>query len=398
MTLIGYLVIRQQQSNRQIQQMVERLESNKQFQQQQTHLLLKELQNASMSSLQFLQTTLNQHSESAHSQLHTAMKHTSDVLMEQMRELTRTTDQRLQIITGAVEKRLEQGFEKTTATFTDVVKRLALIDEAQKRITELSSNVVNLQSVLTNRASRGAFGEVQLAALIRNMLPESQFQFQHTLQNGKRADCIVYLPEPTGNIVIDAKFPLENYRRWQDLPAHAPERAHVETQFKQDLRKHIDDIAQRYICPPETADGAVLFLPAEAIFSDIHAHFSEIPEYAQRKRVWIVSPTTMMAILTTARAVLKDAQTRKQVHIIQEHLSHLGKDFERFQARMDKLAKHIDQAHDDVSAVNTSAKKISSRFSKIEQVELEGIDSKILLQESVIVEDETHLEEIKDDE
>jgi DNA recombination protein RmuC len=161
-----------------------------------------------LQSLQTLQRCLNDHAQSTHQQLHTAMKLNTEILSEHMRELTRTTEQRLQQISGTVEKRLEQGFEKTTATFNDVITRLALIDEAQKKITELSTNVVSLQSVLTNRASRGAFGEVQLTSLVRNMLPESHFSLQHTLANGKRADCMLYLPEPTGNIVIDAKFPL----------------------------------------------------------------------------------------------------------------------------------------------------------------------------------------------
>lgn len=277
----------------------------------------------------------------------------------------------MQIISSKVESRLNEGFEKTTATFTDVVKRLALIDEAQKKITELSSNVVSLQSILDDKRSRGAFGEVQLSGLIKNMLPERSFSLQHTLSNGKRCDCILFLPAPTGNVVIDAKFPLETYRKLTGTDTLSElSLKQLQQQFRQDLKLHIQTIAEKYLIPGETADGAMMFIPAEAIFSDIHAHYADIVDYAQQKRVWLVSPTTMMAILTTARAVLKDADTREQIHIIQKHLNDLSKDFSRFQTRMDNLVKHIDQARDDADDVNKSAKKISSRFSKIEKLEV----------------------------
>jgi DNA recombination protein RmuC len=273
-------------------------------------------------------------------------------------------------ISGKVEERLSEGFKKTTETFTDVVKRLALIDEAQKKITELSSNVVSLQEILSDKRSRGAFGEVQLSALIRNVMPETAFAFQHTLLTGNRADCMLFLPEPTGNVVIDSKFPLENFQQMVDFKISEIERKIYEQKFKQDIKKHINDIASKYIIPGETTDGAMMFIPAEAIFAEIHAHYPDLVEEAQRMKVWLVSPTTMMAVLTTARAVLKDAATRQHVHVIQEHLRALGEDFIRFQDRMDKLAVHIRQAQDDVEQVNTSAKKISSRFNKIEKVDL----------------------------
>jgi DNA recombination protein RmuC len=292
-------------------------------------------------------------------------------LNKRVERLTEYTDQRLKEISGQVERRLSEGFEKTTNIFTDVVKRLALIDAAQKKIAELSSNVVDLQTILADKRSRGAFGEVQLAALIRNLMPEKHFALQHTLSNGKRADCILFLPEPTGNVVIDAKFPLESYQRLSDIKLSEPERHVVEQQFRTDIRKHLQDIASKYIIPGETSDGAMMFIPAEAIFAEIHSHFPDLVENSHKLRVWMVSPTTMMAILTTARAVLKDIATRKQVHIIQEHLSLLSKDFDRFQARMDDLARHINQANADVEQVHKSSKKISSRFNKIEAVELQ---------------------------
>ncbi|MBI2993393.1 MAG: DNA recombination protein RmuC [Gammaproteobacteria bacterium] len=296
----------------------------------------------------------------------------SDDLGKRMDGLTQKTDQRLQDISGQVEKRLAEGFEKTTQTFGDILKRLALIDEAQKKITELSSNVVSLQEVLADKGSRGAFGEVQLAALVRNMLPESHFRLQHTLSNGKKADCVLFLPEPTGAVAIDAKFPLESYRRMTDRDLPDADRKAAERQFKIDIQKHVDDIAGKYILPGETSDGAVMFIPAEAVFAEILAHHPDLIDRAQKARVWLVSPTTLMAVLNTARAVLKDAATREQVHIIREHLVMLAEDFGRFQERMDKLAQHIGQAHRDVEDVNISARKITSRFQKIEKVELSG--------------------------
>ena len=296
----------------------------------------------------------------------------SDELGKRMQGLTEQTDRRLKEISGQVEKRLTEGFEKTTETFTDIVKRLALIDEAQKKITELSTNVVSLQEVLSDKQSRGAFGEVQLNALVRNVLPESHFSLQYILPNSKKADCVLFMPEPTGMIAIDSKFPLESYRRMNDGQTNDVDRKFAGKQFKLDIQKHIQDIAEKYIISGTTSDGAMMFIPAEAIFAEIHAHHADLVEKANKARVWLVSPTTLWATLNMARAVLKDAATREQVHIIQEHLVFLSKDFNRFQERMDKLATHISQASKDVKEASTSARKISSRFKKIEQVELEN--------------------------
>ena len=321
-------------------------------------------------SIKSLQDTLEQGLQSVRSQVLDALTRSSDELGKRFDGLTQSTDQRLKDISGQVEQRLTEGFEKTTATFADVLKRLALIDEAQKKITELSTNVVSLQEVLSDKRSRGAFGEVQLNALVRNMLPESSFKLQHTLSNEKIADCVLFLPPPTGAVAIDAKFPKESFDRMTDISLGETDRKEAERQFKVDIRKHINDIASKYIIPGETSDGAVMFIPAEAIFAEIHAHHPDLVEEAHRRRVWLVSPTTLMAILNTARAVLKDEATRKQVHVIQEHLALLAKDFDRFQERMDGLARHIRQANEDVEKVHISAGKISSRFQKIEQVEL----------------------------
>ena len=293
-------------------------------------------------------------------------------------ELHDILQKRLNDISGQVEHRLNKGFEKTTETFTDVVKRLALIDEAQKRITELSSNVVSLQEVLTDKRSRGAFGEVQMAGLIGNVMPEGSYELQYTLSNKTRVDCMMFLPDPTGHIAIDSKFPLDSFQKMMDDEATDVDRAKAEKQFRLDIKKHIKDIASKYIIENETADGAIMFIPAEAVFAEIHAHQPQLVDEAQRARVWMVSPTTLMAVLTTARAVLKDSATRKQVHVIQEHLVSLAKDFDRFRVRMNNHSKHIQQANKDVTDVHISANKISSRFEKIERVELQEEDIELL--------------------
>lgn len=300
---------------------------------------------------------------------HSFKQHTS-ALTSHLHTLTEEIRNHLQNLTQQVNNRLSEGFEKTSSTFTDVVRRLTIIDEAQKKITELSSHVVSLQDVLVDKKARGAFGEVQLATLIANMIPSTHYKMQHTLSNQKRADCVLFLPEPTGNVVIDAKFPLETYQKIMNCDVLSTERKSLQQQFRQDLQKHIKDIAEKYIIPNETTDGAMMFIPAEAIFAEVHANYPEIISLSQRLKVWLVSPSTLMAVLTTARAVLKDDATRKQVHIIQKHLYDLAGDFVRFEKRMDKLSKHIDLAHQDVSEVNTSAKKITQRFQKIEAVEL----------------------------
>ena len=296
-------------------------------------------------------------------------------------QIQETLHKRLTEISGQVETRLNKGFEKTNETFTDVVKRLALIDEAQKKITELSSSVVSLQEVLNDKRSRGAFGEAQMMLQVRNALPEDSFAEQYKLSNGTRVDCMLFLPEPTGHLAIDAKFPLDSYKTMMNPDATEIDRVSAARQFKQDIKKHINDIADKYIIPGETSDGALMFIPAEAVFAEIHAHQAELVEEAQRRRVWMVSPTTMMAVLTTARAVLKDSATRKQVHLIQEHLIRLSGDFDRFRKRMDNLSKHIQQANKDVEEVNTSARKISSRFEKIEKVELHDEDDIEMLEQ-----------------
>lgn len=295
----------------------------------------------------------------------------SQQLTNSIELLTRTADARLEQIQGRVSERLEEGFKKTNETFVNVMERLATIDEAQKKIDGLTTNVVSLQELLGDKRSRGAFGEVQLEALVRNILPATSFEFQYTLSNSNRVDCVLRLPEPTGTIAVDSKFPLENYHRMFEPNLAEADRFAAQRQFRADVRKHVDDIASRYIVPGETSDGAVMFVPAEAVFAEIHAYHGEVVDHAMQRRVWIVSPTTMMAVLNTARAVIKDVETRRQVHVIKDELAKLGKDFGRFEQRMKKLADHIRMAHQDAEEVRVSSDKIVRRFTQIEKVELD---------------------------
>ena len=320
--------------------------------------------------LEKLHTTLSEQGKSQQALINDTMLKATTTLTQSIESLTKAVDGRLEQIGGKVSERLDEGFKKTNQTFVDVMARLATIDEAQKKIDGLTTNVVSLQELLGDKRSRGAFGEVQLEALVRNVLPVNSFAMQYTFENGTRADCALFLPEPTGTVAVDSKFPLENYHRMFDSQLSEAEQLLAEKQFKLDVKKHVDDIAKKYIISNVTSDGAVMFIPAEAVFAELHAYHQDVIEYAMNKRVWVVSPTTLMAVLNTARAVLKDVETRKQVHVIKEELGKLSKDFGRFDQRMKKLADNIRQAHENAQDVHISSQKITQRFAKIERVEL----------------------------
>jgi DNA recombination protein RmuC len=320
--------------------------------------------------LEKLHTTLAEQGKAEQELIQTTMRNATLQLTASIETLTKSVDGRLEQIGGKVSERLDEGFKKTNQTFMDVMARLATIDEAQKKIDGLTTNVVSLQELLGDKRSRGAFGEVQLEALVRNVLPVNSFAMQYTFENGTRADCALFLPEPTGTVAVDSKFPLENYHRMLDNKLTEAEKLLAEKQFKLDVKKHVDDIANKYIISNVTSDGAVMFIPAEAVFAELHAYHNDVIEYAMNKRVWVVSPTTLMAVLNTARAVLKDVETRKQVHVIKEELGKLSKDFGRFDLRMKKLADNIRQAHENAQDVHISSQKITQRFAQIERVEL----------------------------
>jgi DNA recombination protein RmuC len=312
---------------------------------------------------------INEQAALTQKQIESTMRLVTAQITSAIEGLTKTTDTRLNEIGGKVSERLDEGFKKTNETFANVMARLATIDEAQKKIDGLTTNVVSLQQLLGDKKSRGAFGEMQLEQIVRNVLPESSFEFQYSFANVGHnviADCVLKLPEPTGMIAVDSKFPLENYERMIEEGASP-------VMFKADVKRHVDAIASKYIIANVTSDGAVMFVPAEAVFAEIHARHRDVVEYAQRRKVWIVSPTTLMAVLNTARAVLKDVETRKQIHIIKDELGKLGREFGRFDERMRRLADHIRQANKDVDDVAITSKKISERFASIEKAELDPV-------------------------
>ncbi|MFI4919074.1 MAG: DNA recombination protein RmuC [Legionellales bacterium] len=380
--LLAWFLKKQQHQQALIQAMKEQLQLTITSQLHQLHMDLSQAYQNSQNNLnqkiaqgqlttqQLISDAIQKQMTDVREQISHSFKQHASSLTSHLQLLTEEIRAHLHGLTQQVNHQLTAGFEKTSSTFIDVVKRLTIIDEAQKKITELSNHVVSLQDVLVDKKARGAFGEVQLSTLISNMIPSGHYQMQYTLSNQKRADCMLFLPEPSGNIVIDAKFPLENYQRLINTDAASVERKSLQQQFRQDIQKHIKDIAEKYIIANETTDGAMMFIPAESIFAEIHANYPELIALSQRLKVWLVSPSTLMAVLTTAKAVLKDDATRKQVHIIQKHLHALADDFQRFEKRMEKLTKHIDLAHQDANEVNTSAKKISSRFQKIESVDI----------------------------
>ncbi|MDT3669058.1 MAG: DNA recombination protein RmuC [Aromatoleum sp.] len=317
---------------------------------------------------------LSEHARADRELLQRGLASASGQLATSIEAMTRSMDRRLETLSGHVNERLDEGFRKTNETFANVMARLATIDEAQKKIDGLTTNVVSLQQLLGDKRARGAFGEIQLEALVRNMLPSEAYEFQYTLPNNARVDCMLRLPEPTGLVGVDSKFPLENYHRMCGDDIAEVDRKLAQAAFRTDLKRHVDAIASKYIIPDVTSDGAVMFVPAEAVFAEIHAFHPEVVAYAQSRRVWIVSPTTLMAVLNTARAVLKDVETRKQIHVIKDALGKLAKDFARFDERMNALARHIEQANKDVQDVHVSSRKISAHFQKIEAAQLDELD------------------------
>ena len=276
--------------------------------------------------------------------------------------------QEFQNLRETMEKRLGDGLDKSRETLSQVLERLVKVDSAQRQISTLSENVVMLQNVLTDKKTRGIFGEVQLKQILVNVFGESMdhvFQLQATMTNGKIADAILKMPEPLGIVAVDAKFPLENYRRMVDGTSDDVTRQGAAKEFSKNLKKHIDDISSKYIIANETSDQAILFLPAEAIFSEVHAHHGEIVEYAASKKVWLTSPTTLMAILSTVQAVLINIERNSHIDEIHEEINKLGVDFERYEERWDDLVKHLGTIQKDVDRLNISNKKLSERFKKI---------------------------------
>jgi DNA recombination protein RmuC len=274
-------------------------------------------------------------------------------------------------LAGLVSERLDRSDKATGQVVTDLRERLARIDEAQKKIGELSTQVVGLQEILSNKQARGAFGEVQLNDLVTTALPPGAYAFQCTLSNGSRVDCLLKLPNPPGPIAIDAKFPLESYQLLRAVKAgDAQGLAAAQRAFQLAMRKHIVDIRDKYILPGETAESALLFLPSEAIYAELHANFAAVVDESYRARVWIVSPTTMMATLNTVRAVLKDVRMREQAGEVQKLVGMMLGDVKLLEKRVANLRRHFGQTTEDLGEIETSTSRIVGRGERIQSVDM----------------------------
>ncbi len=293
----------------------------------------------------------------------------TNTLREQERVLSKRLDDRLADVGRRVGESLEKTSEKSQTSLTELKERLAVIDAAQKNITELSTQVVGLQDVLSNKQARGAFGEIQLSDIVTAALPPNAYDFQVTLDGGVRADCLLRLPNPPGPIVIDAKFPLESFTALQEATSDADREA-ARKALGADILRHVKAIAGKYIIPGETAESALMFLPSEAIYAELHANLGGIVAQSFRERVWIVSPTTLMATLNTVRAVLKDARMREQAHVIQKEVHVLLQDIERLDKRVGNLESHFHQAEKDIREIRVSSDKITKRGQRIEEIEV----------------------------
>lgn len=303
----------------------------------------------------------------------------SRTMNDDFTKLNEQVEKRLLAVNEKVNERLDQNFEKTNKTFMNVIERLSKIDEAQKKIETLSTDIVSLQSILTDKKTRGIFGEVNLKHILSSVFGErndSVYRLQYTLSTGVIADCVLFAPEPLGTIAIDSKFPLEHYQTMVDKKLSQDVRDNYERMFKQDMKKHIDAISNKYIIPGETADQAILFLPAEAIFAEVNAYHSDIIEYAYKKRVWITSPTTLISTLTVIEMIIKNMERDKYTSVIHEELNKLGLEFARYRERWDKLARSIQTVNKDVENVSITTDKISKKFDSINKVEVGLLESK----------------------
>ncbi len=292
---------------------------------------------------------------------------------------TERLDNRLRLINDKVNERLDENFEKTNKTFTNVLERLSKIDEAQKKIDTLSGDIVSLQGVLTDKKTRGIFGEVNLENILSNVFGKNNtkvYQMQYTFNNGTIADSVLFTPEPLGTIAIDSKFPLEHYQIMVDKKNSVEVRNQSEKMFKNDMKKHIDAISSKYIIPGVTSDQAILFLPAEAIFAEINAYHTDLLEYAYKKRVWITSPTTLISTLTTIQIIIKNIERDKFAKVIHNELRLLDEEFKRYKDRWDKLYRSIETVSKDVKDIHTTTDKITKRFNSINQVEMLEDDKK----------------------
>ena len=299
-------------------------------------------------------------------------------LNDDFTKLNEGVEKRLLLINDKVNERLDQNFEKTNKTFQNVIERLSRIDEAQKKIDNLSGDIISLQSILTDKKTRGIYGEVNLKHILVSVFGERNdniYRLQYTFSTGVIADSVLFAPEPLGTICIDSKFPLEHYQAMVDKRLTSEMRDKYEKMFRMDMKKHIDAIADKYIIPGETSNQAILFLPAEAIFAEINAYHTDIINYAYRKHVWITSPTTLVSTLTVIEMIIKNIERDKYTSIIHDELNKLGLEFARYKERWDKLARSIQTVNKDVESVSITADKITKKFETINKVEVNKVEN-----------------------
>ena len=335
-----------------------------------TQLLTTSMNN----NIQKLSVRLNENNTALTGVMTENNQHLTKNINENFEKLSHKVESRLDLMNTKVEERLSKGFEETTKTFGNVLERLSKIDEAQKKIETLSSNVVSLQDILTDKKSRGIFGEIQLYQILSSVFGEKNdklYQKQYKLSNGTIVDSIIFTPEPLGNIAVDSKFPLENYRKMYNNELSQIERENARKDFVSDLKKHIDAISSKYIIKNETSEQAILFLPAEAIFAEINAYHTDIIEYAYKKNVRIASPTTLISVLTVIQVTMTNLERDKYANIIQQELEKLNVEFTRYRTRWDNLQKDIEKVSKDVKEINTTSNKISKRFVEISNAKFE---------------------------
>lgn len=299
-------------------------------------------------------------------------------LNDDFTKLNEGVEKRLLLINDKVNERLDQNFEKTNKTFQNVIERLSRIDEAQKKIDNLSGDIISLQSILTDKKTRGIYGEVNLKHILVSVFGERNdniYKLQYTFSTGVIADSVLFAPEPLGTICIDSKFPLEHYQAMVDKRLTSEMRDKYEKMFRMDTKKHIDAIADKYIIPGETSNQAILFLPAEAIFAEINAYHTDIINYAYRKHVWITSPTTLVSTLTVIEMIIKNIERDKYTRVIHEELNKLGLEFSRYKERWDKLARSIQTVNKDVENVYITTDKITKKFESINRVDVNKLDN-----------------------
>lgn len=307
-------------------------------------------------------------------QLFGGLNSVSEAQAQQQAQTLQLMEQRLTQVNETMSQNLSSSARNTAQSLGELQQRLKTIDKAQENITKLSGDVLTLQDILSNKQTRGAFGEIQLNDIVGKALPKDSFTLQATLSNGKRADCLIHLPNPPGPIVVDSKFPLEPYEALRNATTDY-ELNEAARQLRTSVKAHIKAISEKYILEGETADGALMFLPSEAVYAELHANFPELVRQGFEARVWIVSPTTCMATLNTMRAILKDARMREQAGAIRRELSMLYNDVDRLGTRVGNLDRHFQQASKDIADIKISADKAGKRARRLDNFDFEELSA-----------------------